>query len=208
MGLKRLVLIGGGGHCRSVLDTVFRMKRYGEIVITDRFIPAETQIMGCRVAGDDQMLPELFERGFTEAFLTVGSIKDTSLKRRLYDQAEAVGFDFPNIIDPSAAVSGFARLAKGVFIGKNAVVNAGANIGKMVIINTGSVIEHECDIGEFSHISVGAILCGGVQAGRDVFVGANATVIQGVKIGRNSLIGAGSLVCKDVPPNMAVLGKY
>lgn len=205
MNSKRLVLIGGGGHCKSVLDTVLRMKQYDEIVITDCCIPSGTQIMGCKIVGTDEMLPELFNEGFKEAFIAVGSIKDTSLRCKLFNKAATVGFTFPNIIDLSAEVSEFAQLEEGVFIGKKALVNTGTNIGKMAIINSGSIVEHECRIGEFTHISVGAVLCGNVHVGKHVFVGANATVIQGVEIGNNSLIGAGSLVRRNVASYTTVL---
>ena len=204
--VNRLVLMGGGGHAKSVLDAALRMKLYEEIVITDCNIPVETRIMGCQVVGNDEMLPELFEKKFTKAFITVGSIKDTSLRYRLYNRAEKIGFIFPNIVDPSAVVSEYARLAEGIFVGKNALVNADADIGKMAVINSGSIIEHECLIGKFTHISVGAVICGNVKIGDNVFIGANATVIQGVKIGMNSIIGAGSIVLKDVPENTTVIG--
>lgn len=205
---KRLVLIGGGGHAKSVLDAVLRMGQYDEIVITDYNIPSGTRIMGCQVAGNDEMLPKLYKREFAEAFITVGSIRDTSLRCKLSDRAEAIGFIFPNIIDPSAVVSKYARLAEGVFVGKNAIVNADVVIEKMAVINSGCIIEHECLIGKFAHISVGAVVCGNVKIGDNVFIGANATVIQGVKIGMNSIIGAGSIVLKDVPENTTVIGVW
>lgn len=195
---RKLVLIGGGGHCRSVLDAAVRMEVFDEIVITDHFVPSEEQIMGFRVVGDDSLLPQLFQTGFHEAFISVGSIKSTELRKRLYRKAYNIGFKFPDIIDPSAIVSVDTVLGEGIFIGKMAVVNAGTRIEDMAIINTGAVIEHECRIGRFSHISVNAVICGGCDIDDSVFVGANATVIQGINIGRNSIIGAGSTVLKDM----------
>lgn len=203
---RRLVLVGGGGHCESVLDAAKRMGLFEEIVITDNCMEAGSGLMGCRVAGGDEMLPRLFQDGFGMAFVSVGSIKSSRLRRELCRKAEEAGFDFPNIIDPSAAVSDYAEVGKGIFIGKRAVVNAGARIGDMAIVNTGAVIEHGCRVGVFSHVSVGAVMCGDSEIGESVFVGANAVIIQGVRIGMNSVIGAGSVVLRDVGPDSRFTG--
>ncbi len=204
---RRLVLLGGGGHCESVLDAAKRMNWFEEIVITDNHLKAGSELMGCRAVGGDEMLPRLFQYGFGMAFVSVGSIKSSRLRRELCRKAEEAGFDFPNIIDPSAAVSDYGAVGRGIFIGKRAVVNTGARIGDMAIINTGAVIEHGCRIGAFSHVSVGAVMCGDSEIGDSVFVGANATIIQGVRIGMNSVIGAGSLVLRDVGPDSMVRGR-
>ena len=203
---EKLVLIGGGGHCKSVLDVVTRSDDFSEIVITDHSLPVGTMIFGCHVVGNDEVLPKLFADGFKNAFITIGSIQSTDKRRDMFSRAKKTGFRFPVVIDPGAAVARTALIAPGVFIGKNAVVNADAVIEKMAIINTGAVIEHDCKVGEFTHIAVGAVVCGGVDIGKDVFVGANATVIQGVRIGMRSVIGAGSVVLDDVPQNLEVVG--
>ena len=195
---RRLVLIGGGGHCKSVLDAAYRMDVFHEIVITDREIPAGTKILDTPVVGTDDMLPALFADGWTEAFVTVGSIKSTKVRRMLYEKAAQLGFDFPVIRDPSAQVSDYALLGAGVVVGKHAVINADAEVGSMAIINTGAIIEHECRVGSFSHVAVGATLCGNVTVEENVFVGAGTTILQGCTVCSGAVIGAGSLVLNDV----------
>lgn len=195
---RRLVLVGGGGHCMSVLDAALRMGIFQEIVITDAALRPGTGLMGCRVAGDDRILPKLYEEGFQEAFISIGSIRSTENRQEAYVKAAEAGFAFPNIIDPSAAVSAYACLGKGIFIGKNACVNAGADIGDMAIINTAAVIEHGCRIGVFAHVSVAACVCGDAQVGSHAFIGAGAVAIQGARIGMGSFIRAGTVVVKEV----------
>lgn len=205
---RKLVLIGAGGHCKSVLDTVLKCGEFAEIAITDSSALKGTRIFGCEVAGNDEVLPELLARGFTEAFITVGSIKNSKPRERLAGMAQNLGFKFPVIIDTSAVVSKYTAVGEGTFIGKNAVVNAGTCIGKMCIINTGSIIEHENVIGDYSHVSVGAVLCGNVVVDKHVFIGANSTIIQGVKIGMNAIIGAGSVVLGDVDCGKMAVGIF
>lgn len=204
--MKKLVLIGGGGHCKSIIDTLKRLELYDEIVITDPCFPSSREILGVRIAGNDNALEELKRSGFNEAFITVGSIKDTKLRQSLYQKVNRLGFIIPNIIDPSACISQHAVMREGIFVGKGAVINADAYIDKMAIINTGAIVEHECTIGEYTHIAVGAVLCGGGTIGNHSLVGAGATIIQGVAIGSYTVIGAGSTVLRDVEDGQIVKG--
>lgn len=203
---NKLVLIGGGGHCKSVLDAALRMKTFDEIVITDPEIMPGTLILGCKIVGTDEVLTTLHSDGFEYAFITVGSIKSTFLRRLLVEKAKRIGFGFTTIIDPSASISESASIGEGVFIGKNAIVNVNARIGYHCIINSGAIIEHECIIGDFSHVSVGSILCGNVEVGTDSFIGAGSTVIQGIKTGSQSIVGAGSILLNDIPNNVKAYG--
>ncbi len=204
--MKKLVLIGGGGHCKSVLDTALRSGEYSEIVITDSRIAAGTEIFGHRVVGTDEILPNLVEQGYEYAFITVGSITDSSLRTKLASRAKALGFIFPIIVDPSAVISDYAHIGDGTFIGKNAMVNADAIVGEHCIINTGCIIEHECQVGDFTHISIGTVLCGNVSVGKGCFIGAGVTVIQGLIIGKNTVVGAGAVVSKELPANCTAVG--
>lgn len=203
---RKIVLMGGGGHCKSVLDTLLQSNDYDDVVITDNNIPKGTKIFGCNVVGNDDILSELLKNGYEYAFVTIGSIKSTALRRMLFAKACELGFNIPNIIDKSAVVSEYAELGGGVFIGKNAVINAEAVIENCAIINTGAIVEHECRVGEFTHISVGAKLCGNVIIDSDCFVGAGSTVIQGIKIGSQAVIGAGSTVIRDIESSTVNVG--
>lgn len=203
---KKLVLIGGGGHCKSVLDTAVRMNCFDEIVITDPNIELGKHIWGHIVVGSDDCLEELYQRGFKYAFITVGSINYNPLRKKIAEKISSLGFVFPVIHDPSALISDTAIIGDGTFIGKNVVINAETIIGKHCIINTNAVIEHECYIGDFSHISVGTILCGAVNIGENCIIGSNSTVIQCLHVGNNSVIGAGSVVITNIPSNCTAVG--
>lgn len=201
-----LVLTGGGGHCLSVLDTIYRINRYTDIAITDPDIEVGTEVLNSRVVGGDSALADIFNSGCRKAFITVGSIKDTGVRRKLYSLLKETGFELITVVDPSAVVSDSALIEEGAFVGKNAVVNAAAVIGTSAIVNTGAVIEHECHVGEFSHIACGSILCGNVTVGHDCLIGAGATVIEGITIGNNAVVGAGSIVLRDVKESETVYG--
>ena len=213
---QNIVLLGGGGHCKSVLDTLIRNNLYEEIYITDPHMSVGTVILDkATVIGNDKALLSLYEKGTRNAFITVGVIEPSPIRKNLYIYAGELGFHFPNLFDPSAIISSSARFGvdsesgnngAGIFVGKTAVINADAAIGECSIINTAAVIEHECVIGAFTHISVGAILCGHVSVGCNSFIGAGSTVRQGIKIGNNVLVGANSLILRDVKDGEKVVG--
>lgn len=203
-GEKKIVLLGGGGHCKSVLDCLLSLKEYDRIGIVDRNKSAS--VLGVAVIGTDDDLLELKEEGWTDAFITVGSIGTTSIRRKLYERIKSIGFVVPTIIAPSADIARGVTIKEGTFVGKRVVINTGSSIGFCAIINTAATIEHECTIGDFSHISSGDTLCGQVTVGANSHVGAGSIIRQGITVGRSSLIGIGSIVVKDIPDDVKAYG--
>ena len=200
---KKILLIGGGGHCHSVIDSILALEAYDEIGIIDNI---DGSVLEIPVVGTDDDIPALKSEGWTDAFITVGSVGNTKLRRRLYDMVKSIGMIVPAIIDPTAIIGRTAHISEGTYVGKRAVINTGARIGTCAIINTGAIVEHDCIIGDFSHISSGAAVCGRVCVGNDSHVGAGSVVRQQINIGDGVLIGAGSVVVKDIPDNEKAYG--
>lgn len=203
---KKILLIGGGGHCKSVIDSLLEMEYYSEIGIVDKGSSIGNNIFGIPIVGCDNDLLKLYESGYNNAFITVGSIGNPSTRITLFHKLKKIGFDIPNIIDPTSTISKHITLEEGIYIGKNVVINAGSYIKKNAIINTGSVIEHDCVIGEFSHISPGSVLCGEVKVEDNTHIGARSVIRQGIKVGKNTIIGMGSVVLKNIPDNVIAYG--
>lgn len=202
--MRKLLLIGGGGHCHSVLDSVLNLETYEQIAIVDKNSCAGTQTVP--VIGQDKDLAYLFHSGWREAFIAIGSVGNTSKRRWLYSLATKIGFSIPNIIDPSAIIAKDVQLKQGIFVGKRAFINARSRIGECAIINSGAIVEHDCIIGEFVHVSPGTVLCGQVQVENDAHVGAGSVVRQQIKIGSRALVGIGSVVVKDIPKDARAYG--
>lgn len=203
---KKILLVGGGGHCKSVLDSLINTHQYSEIAVVDKPSKVNEKVLYAPIIGGDEDLERLYYAGFKYAFVSVGSIGDTSLRRKLMETIEAIGFVMPNIIDPTAIISPYVDLAQGIFIGKRSVVNVGSVINKGAIINTAAIIEHDCVIEKLTHISPGAVLNGGVHVGAYTYIGANSVVKQQVAIGSNVIIGMGSVVLNDIENNVVAYG--
>lgn len=196
--MEKIILLGFGGHAKSVIDCIERQKQYEIIGFLEKQERRNLCYKGYKVIGEDGDLEKLYCQGIRNAFVTVGFLGRSMVRNHLYTELKRIGFKIPNVIDPSAIVSEDVILGEGNFIGKQAILNADTKIGNMCIINSGAIIEHECQIEDFSHISVGTVLCGQVTVGKRVFVGAGSTLIQGIGVEDDCVIAAGVTVRKNV----------
>lgn len=204
--MEKIVLLGGGGHCKSVIDTIMTSCLYEIVGIIDLEKNVGEFVNGVEIIDNDENLIKYKQAGINNAFITVGSIGNPNLRIRLHDLGKKIGFDFPTIVDKSSIISSDVKLGNGTFVGKGAIINANSIIGEQCIVNSGSIIEHDCTIENFVHIAPGVTLCGGVRIGENTHVGANATIIQYKTIGQNVIVGAGSVVITDLNNNVKAYG--
>ena len=191
--MKNIILIGGGGHCKSVIDVIEQEGRFEIVGIVERPDFLETDVLGYQIIGNDSDLVDLAKK-YKYALITVGQIKSPSLRIKLFDLATKAGFTLPNIISPNAYVSKHSSIGKGVVVMHNAIVNTNASIGDNCIINSKALIEHDCLISKNCHISTNATINGGVTVESGCFIGSSATTKESITIDENSFIKAGSLV--------------
>ena len=191
--MRNIVLIGGGGHCKSVIDVIEQEGRFEIVGIVERPDFLETDVLGYQIIGNDSDLVDLAKK-YKYALITVGQIKSPSLRIKLFDLATKAGFTLPNIISPNAYVSKHSSIGNGVVVMHNAIVNVSASIGDNCIINSKALIEHDCLISKHCHISTNATINGGVTVESGCFVGSSATTKELITISENSFIKAGSLI--------------
>ena len=192
---QNIVLIGGGGHCKSVID-VAECAGYNIIGILDTKENIGKKILDYTIVGTDDDIVEYVGKALF--VITVGHIKDASLRIKLHEKVLTVGGRFATIIAPTAHVSKYATVNEGTIIMHNAVVNADVTIGKGCIINTFANIEHDAIIGDYCHISTGAMVNGNCVVGNATFLGSQAVMVNGVSITTGCVIAAGSMVRKNI----------
>jgi len=195
---KNLILVGGGGHCKSVID-VAENAGYTIKGILDMPEKVGEKILGFPIIGIDECIPD-----FIHDFLflvTVGFIKDASLRINLHQKILNAGGKLATVIAHSAQVSKYATIGEGTVVMHHAMINAGAVIGKGCIINTFADIEHDVVIEDYCHISTGAIVNGNCKIGYGTFIGSQSVIVNNVEITEGCVIGAGSVVTKDLTHN-------
>ena len=198
--MSSLLLVGGGGHCRSCIDVIEAQGRYAVAGIVQPHDEGTKLVLGYPVLGADEDLPGLLTQ-HPNALVTVGQIKTPEVRIRLFAHLKQLRATLPVIVSSMAHLSRHAQVDEGTIIMHGAIVNAGARVGRNVIVNSQALIEHDAVIGPHCHISTGARVNGGARVGTGSFVGSGAILREGVVVGSNSVIGAGQLILRDLPSN-------
>lgn len=195
MPARPLILVGAGGHCRSVISAARAAGR--EVAgILDRPGP-ETEVLGVPVVGTDDDMARLAPDH--EFLITLGNVGLPVHRQRLAMALCTAGAPLAApLIAASAVVCPSARIGLGTVVLNQAVVNAAARVGENCIINTGAIIEHDAEIADFVHVSTGAVVNGGARIGQGCMIGSGAVILQGISICPGTIIGAGAVVTRSI----------
>lgn len=196
---RSVLLIGGGGHARVVLDGLLAMGRFC-LGVTAREAPDLVDLI---YIGDDDAAFQRFPRG-GEAALGLGGTprqgaSGTALRRRVYDQYVERGFHFPPVIGRGVIMAPDVILEDGAQVIAGAILQPNVRVEANAIVNTGARVDHDTVVGSHAMVAPGAVLCGGVEIGVGAYIGAGATVLQGVRIGADAVVAAGAVATADVP---------
>lgn len=185
---KKVMLIGGGGHAKVVMDIV---EACGDVVagILDDALAVGTEVLGIPVVGTTADADRFGD------CLFVVAVGNNAVRRRLAGQLDVSWY---TAIHPAAVVSRRAEIGAGSVVMPQAVVNAAARVGCHCIINTAAVVEHDNCVGDYSHVSCGAVLTGTVCVGEETLIGAGAVVRNNVSICGGAVVAAGAVVTADV----------
>ncbi len=190
---KRLILIGGGGHCKACIDVIEQTQQFEIIGIIDLRENVGKKVLGYPIIGSD--VESLSFMGKTDFyFITLGQIGLPKRRKTIYEELKSKGAKFATIISPLAHVAKSAKIAEGSIVMHQALINADAEIGINCIINTKALVEHDSKIRNHCHVSTGSIINGGVILGEDSFFGSGAVSKEYIQIEKQSFIKANSIV--------------
>ncbi len=194
MSDKEIILLGGGGHCRSCIDVIEQggLFKIAGVVEQPGASKADA-VLGYPIIGYDNELVML-RKEFAHALVTVGQMGSGVVRSRLFHCLKKMDFTLPVVISPLAHVSRHASIGEGTIVMHNALVNAGAHVGVNCILNTFSLVEHDATVGHGSHLSTGAVLNGNSTLGAGSFVGSNSTVVNGIQLPDEYFFKAGALI--------------
>lgn len=194
--MKKIILVGAGGHCKSCIDVIENENKYKITGIIDK---KKNFLLNYKVFSESYLNKKLIKNNY--AFATVGQIKNYKVRVKLFNKLKNLGFKIPSIISPSAYISKHAVIGQGTIVMHGAIVNAGVIIGNNCIINTNSLIEHDVIIGDHTHVSTEATINGGVIIGKKVFIGSRSIIKDNISIGECSIVGAGLYIKKNLKKN-------
>ena len=184
-----LVLMGFGGHARSVADVALTAG-YRQLLFVDEN------------AADGELFLEFPVQGSMPPpeshWVYMPCAGDNHRRHAQMRELIQKNLKVATIISPSATVGYGATMAQGCFVGHHAHIGPLTRLGAGCIINTGAVVEHDCVLGECSHVSVQSCVAGRSRLGDRVFVGAGSVVIDKVSIVSDVIVGAGGVVVNSI----------
>jgi len=196
---QSLVIYGGGGHGKSLIDLVRALGDFDLVGVIDDGLVVGTVVMNLPILGGGEVLGALAERGLRLAANAVGGVGDIKNRIRVFERIIESGFSCPTLVHPRATVEPSSRLADGVQVFPNAYVGSEAEVGFGTIINTSAVISHDCRLDAYVNVSPGALLAGGVTVGEGTLIGMGVTINLNVTVGAGARVGNSAVVKLDVP---------
>lgn len=201
VNLKKLVIIGSGGHAFSLLEL---LKDYAFI---EGYVDVNPNpLMQIKYLGNDDFFLEHYSPNEFEIALGlvyIGKKANTQLRNFILNKFYK--YSARTIIADSAYVSSNCQLDNGVIVFEKALVNR-SKIGQHCVINSGAIIEHDCIIGSNVFVGPGSIIGGGTKIENNVFIGSGAIIRDGISISSNSVIGMGAVVTKDISISGTYIG--
>ncbi|MEZ7206955.1 glycosyltransferase [Pseudoalteromonas sp. DY56-GL79] len=189
--LKPIILIGGGGHCRSCIDVIEAQGVYHIVGILDVADNVGTKVSGYSVVGTDEDIDKYISQN-CYFMITVGQIESSAVREKIYSKLQRQKAKLATVISPLAYVSQHASIDEGSIVMHGAIVNSHAKIRRNCIINSRALIEHDAEVREHCHISTGALINGTALVNRGSFCGSGSIVVHDSIVPVNSFIKAGT----------------
>ncbi len=191
--MNKLLLIGCGGHAKSIIDVVENTKDWKIAGLIGLKKEIGKEIKGYKVIGTDENINS-FRNSFDFAFIGIGSIKDQTKRENIFQNLLENEYEIPIFISKNAYVSVNALIGEGTFISHGAIINTFAKVGSNCIINSKVLLEHDVEIGDNCHISTGVIINGGCKIGNNTFIGSGSILRENIEIPSNTIISAGKRI--------------
>jgi sugar O-acyltransferase (sialic acid O-acetyltransferase NeuD family) len=201
-----VVIVGGSGHGKVVIDVVEQSGAFHVLGILDAKIPCGQRVLGYPVIGNENDLAAIIRTQQVEGlFLAVG---DNWLRWRISQSLKTASpaIRFPTAVHPSAQLARTVRLGPGTVVMAGCVVNSDTTIGDFCILNTLCSVDHDCRLGNYVSFAPHACAGGNVEVDDYSAVCLGANIIHGVKIGAHAVVGAGATVLSDMPPQVVAYG--
>lgn len=202
---QRIVIVGAGGHGKVVLDALLAADSFEIVgVLDDDDARIGQKLLDVPIVGSSVNLVECAGRlGFEGVVVAIG---DNYIRDKKFREVRQAGLENVGVIHPTARISRFVEIGKGVVILAGSVVNPGAVIEDNVCLNTSTSIDHDNHLEKSCHVFPNATLTGGVRVGPFAYIGSGAVVNPNLVVNRYAYVGAGAVVIKDVPEGVTVAG--
>ena len=181
---EKLLLVGAGGFGRVVLEHAQQV--FDCAFVDDGYEPGAI-INGAEVVGKVGDIARLFGE-YQKLVVVIGN---NTLREKVYKEAAAIGYDFPNIIVSSAYISPYATIGTGCIILNNAVVQSNAKVGNGVILNAGVEVHLDSVVDDYVLIYTNSVVRTHAHVGRRAHIGSTLTIGNHVTVPEDGMVENG-----------------
>ncbi len=199
-----LIIYGGGGHAKSLIDLIQSLETWKIAGIVDDRLDPGSLILGIPVLGGGEILPSLRARGIRYAVNAVGGIGDINPRLEVFAKLRNAGFSFPTVCHPRGFIEPSAKVGDGCQVLFGSYVGSDVRLGFGCLLNSGVILSHDCLLGDYVNISPGSTLAGSVTIGEKSMVGMGVTINLGLTIGAGVSIGNSAVIKADVPEGVHI----
>lgn len=193
MKKTKLLVLGAGGHGRSVAEAAELSGLFEVVGFLDDGLPAGSDVLGYPILGAMETMADQLAV-CDESIVAIGN---NALRQSLMQQLTDVGLDVGTVIHPRACVSPSAVVGKGSAVMAGAIVGTEARLGLGVIVNCGAVVDHHARVDDFGHLGVNACMAGGSVLGRGAWMQAGSALGYGVSVTAETILQPGAAMKND-----------
>jgi sugar O-acyltransferase (sialic acid O-acetyltransferase NeuD family) len=207
MSGKKMLIIGGGGMARVVIDCVRKRSALCEEtelkaagVLVDGATAGDSRsVCEVPVLGNPALMPALFRDGVFDGYVI--AIGDNFSRQAMAERLaklcpEARAF---SVIHPSANIGFGSTIGPGSMVMPGVTVGPNCTIGAGCILNTHSSLDHDSVMAGYSSLAPRVATGGNVRIGARSAICIGAVISHGIEIGDDAVIGAGAVTLENVP---------
>ena len=184
MARSRLLVLGAGGHGRSVAEAAELSCRFDVVGFLDDSLPAGETNLGLPVLGPVASM-SVYRTCADQVIVAIGN---NAVRESLMGQVGEAGFEFATVVHPRAIVAPSAVLGAGSTVMAGAIVGTEARLGSGSIVNCGAVVDHHAIVESYGHLGVNASMAGGTVLGRGAWMQAGSSLGYGVIVAAGGIL--------------------
>lgn len=188
----RLLVVGAGGHGRSVAEAAELTGSFEVVGFLDDAKSEGAQVLGLRVFGPVDSMARQGQL-CDKAIVAIGNNR---VRQGVTSKLLQNGFEMATVIHPRSFVSPSALVGVGTAIMAGAIVGTLARLGAGVIVNCGAVVDHDAVVEDFGHLGVNASMAGGTILGQGAWIQAGSALGYGVNVPAGVTLQPGEAIAK------------
>ena len=178
MAKKRLLVVGAGGHGRSVAEAAELSGQFEVVGFLDDDIPIGEVVFKSHILGNVASITNHYSV-IDQAIVAIGN---NAVREKITQQLTEAGYTMATVVHPCAFVSPTAKVGEGGAIMAGAIVATEALLGVGTIVNCGAVVDHHAMVEDYGHLGVNSSMAGFTVLGRGAWMQAGSAVGYGVTL--------------------------